>query len=667
MPDATEAAAVIEPADVSRQPNAGGQSPSTVPQQQTTQTPDSGDAGRNFRAALVTMPFAPFWTPSIQLGLLKSIARRAGFATDDYYPNLDLTSLLGIDFYLCVCLSRTTLQLTGDWLFSFAAFGEESNRVDYLAAMPEETARIVETTGKDVAFLNDLRERVIPEFVEDYLNRIDWGSYNIVGFTSTYQQHVASLALARRIKEKHPHVAIVFGGANMVGDPGMAYAKSFSYIDYVVPGEGDIVFPELLSRLAEGREADDMLGLITRCGDGVSFLGPAPLVQDLDSLPTPDYSSYFDTFKRLGIEKDPMFNPEASETPVEGSRGCWWGEKQHCVFCNHKDISMRFRSKSSDRVLREMDEIYATYGVRAFWATDDILDLKMIDGLFGRLAEEKREYRFRFFNLKSNMTREQIRVLSKGGVVGAQAGIESLNTHVLKLMRKGCTKLQNLAAMKWCRYYAILCGWNLLYGIPGEQAEDYVEQLETLRKITHFHPPLRHMQVVHLRYSPLYMDDELFPKKWRRPSAAYYCIYPERVDPDQIACQFDCEMLGVLPEEVHAETREFVHTWWGLWKDHEPALTYRRTDSDIVIDDTRLGPTTRSYSLFGQEADIYEAFDSAPRTPAQVVAALASRRPDLHLDEESVRAACDDFCEAGLMIAEAGKYLSLAIPAEPEL
>jgi ribosomal peptide maturation radical SAM protein 1 len=636
---------------------------------QAIETSLCGEARRSFRVALVTMPFSPGWTPSIQVGLLKSIATQAGFSVDDYYPNVELVALLGIDLYNCVCMSLMTLQLTGDWLFSHAAFGEDVKGSAYADTFPEEISRIASTIGRDAAFLNDLRERVLPEFIETCLNGVDWGAYQAVGFTSAYQQHVASLALARRIKERFPSVTIVFGGANMHGDPGMEFMRAFPYIDYAASGEGDDVFPELLSRLAAGGCTGDLPGMMRRCGDGVSLPAQAPLVRDLNKLPTPDYSAYFQTVRRLGLHEDPSFLRSRIDVPLEASRGCWWGEKQHCVFCNHKDVTMPYRSKSADKVLDELAEMHAKYGTNSFWATDDILDMRMINDLFGRLAEEQRGYRFSFFNLKSNLTREQIRTLARGGVVSTQAGIESLNTRILKLMRKGCTKLQNLTTMKWSRYYGIWCGWNLLYGIPGERVEDYVDQLATLRRITHFNPPYRNMQVVHLRYAPLYMDDEAFPKRWRRPSPAYACIYPASVNPEQIACVFDCEMQDVLPEAAQDETREFIGAWLGLWDGSRPApsLTYRRTGTDIVIDDTRAGANRQtSFTISDEDADIYEAFGNLPRTPAQACAALASASPSLQLDEETVAAACETFCDAGLMIGEGGKYLSLAIPADPE-
>jgi len=250
-------------------------------------------------------------------------------------------------------------------------------------------------------------------------------------------------------------------------------------------------------------------------------------------------------------------------------------------------------------------------------------------------------------------------------------GIESLSTHLLKLMRKGVTKLQNINLLKWCTYYGIDVPCFLLRGLPGEQLEDYADIVATVRLISHLRPPIDSVRLRMERFSPYYYDKELFPTKWQRPAAEYGYIYPSHVNLDDIAFFLDYESAAdVLPEATHEEMNGLVRDWRASWYGDGPraSLTYRRTDSDIVVSDTRfarVGP--RSYTLLGPVADIYDAFSSAPRTPAQACAALSSDCPGLRPDAESVEAACDDLCDAGLMIADGGKYLSLAIPADPEL
>jgi ribosomal peptide maturation radical SAM protein 1 len=628
------------------------------------------DAVRNFRVALVTMPFAPSAQPSIQIGLLKSIVERAGFHVDDYYVNLDLAAVLGVAAYEAMVIAvGTMVAFRGEWLFSVAAFGQEAGGDDFLSVFPGEAAPVADVAGIDEAGLNDLRNRVVPEFLNDCLERIDWGSYNVVGFTSAFHQNVASLALAGRIKQRFPHVTIVFGGANMEGEMGLEYVRAFPCIDYAVIGEGDVVFPELLTRLAKGCETDGMLGVASlRCGR-VSFPGRPDLLQDLDSLPVPDYSAYYESIRRLGVDKDPAFLKLAHDLPFEGSRGCWWGMRSHCTFCGLNGQRMSYRSKSPERLIAELDELQSRHGEGKLFAVDAVLDLRYITEMFEPLSARDRRYTL-FYTTKANLTREQIRLLARGGLSAMLPGIESLSTPTLKLMRKGVTKLQNVNVLRWGTYYNVNVIWNLLYGIPGERAEDYAEQLATFRSITHTYPPSQTMPIMLVRHSPNFEDPQVFATTRRGPAACYRYIYPDYVDLEKSAYIFEYEVTAdTLPTDAYREAREFIATWNDLfWSDQRPSLTYRRVESGVFICDTRAGTNQpRTYTIAGLEAEIYEALSSAPRSPAQVCGMLRAGIPSLAPSEETVAGVCNDLCDAGLMIGEAGKYLSLAIPAEHEI
>jgi hypothetical protein len=69
----------------------------------------------------------------------------------------------------------------------------------------------------------------------------DWSRYRVVGFTSTFQQNAASFALARRIKDAHPRVTILFGGSNFDGPMGLAWMDAVPWIDLAITGEASLL------------------------------------------------------------------------------------------------------------------------------------------------------------------------------------------------------------------------------------------------------------------------------------------------------------------------------------------------------------------------------------------------------------------------------------------
>jgi ribosomal peptide maturation radical SAM protein 1 len=614
-----------------------------------------------FRVALICMPFASAKIPSIQLGLVTALSEEAGFETDAFYFNLDLAAQLRTDFYEALCEHRG--RMTGEWLFSKAAFGADvpSEAEEFFHAFPEEGVW-ARSIGLEQDCLLNLRNAVLPSFVERCALAEDWARYGIIGFSSTFQQNVACLALASRIKSKFPGVKIVFGGANMEAEMGPEYARAFPFIDFVLSGEGDSTFPALLRALACKRPVPQLPGLTVRNGSGLHPGGQAAPLTDLDASPIPNYNAYFDRVNELGLLD--TYKAELA-LPVESSRGCWWGKKYHCTFCGLNGLGMSFRAKTPDRFLAEISALAGRYRISSFEAVDNILDLKYLPAVFAKIEQSKTDYRF-FYEVKANLTRAQLQGLYRGGVRCLQPGIESMSSHVLQLMRKGCTMLQNVRLLKWCLYYGIQVGWNLLSGFPGETEDDYKKQLDVLKCITHLEPPRSIGRIWLERFSPYYHDRERFPVSNVRPQASYRYVYPAHVDLDKIAYFFDYDMGDTIPAEAHSSTQSFVAEWQKLWKsDQRHALSYRRTGDSLLLDYARGPERNGTFKLSGPLASIYEFCVETMHSPRHIVEHLHESAEKHDFSEKEVRDAMDEFCRAQLMLSEDDKYLSLAIPSNP--
>src|SRR6266851_598084 len=95
-----------------------------------------------------------------------------------------------------------------------------------------------------------------PTFLDHCMAAIPWGEYAIVGFTSTFEQNIASLSLAARIKATYPNIVIVFGGANWEAEMGIELHRQFPFVDFVCSGEADLSFPALVERILPGDASD---------------------------------------------------------------------------------------------------------------------------------------------------------------------------------------------------------------------------------------------------------------------------------------------------------------------------------------------------------------------------------------------------------------------------
>jgi hypothetical protein len=151
---------------------------------------------------------------------------------------------IGVPLYEMICEKRA---LFGEWIFSYLLFCENPKRAEYPRLFKPVFEQVAKESGRPASFFEDIATGTAPQFLTWALTAIDWGQYKIVGFTSTFDQNVASLTMAKLIKDLYPNVTIVFGGANYDGEMGLEYFRAFPFIDHVVVGEGEEAFPELVA------------------------------------------------------------------------------------------------------------------------------------------------------------------------------------------------------------------------------------------------------------------------------------------------------------------------------------------------------------------------------------------------------------------------------------
>ncbi|UOZ05330.1 RiPP maturation radical SAM C-methyltransferase [Amycolatopsis sp. WQ 127309] len=600
-------------------------------------------------AVLVSMPFLEVERPSIQLGLLKAIADRHGLPVRTLHLNLDFAVRIGLDYYRSLAEHRG--RQLGDWLFSVEAFGDAAPDPDgkLLAELGTELSYLDGPAESAAARLLSTREHDVPAYLDAVAG--EFAGVRVVCFSSTFQQNSASFALARRLKERHPGIITVFGGANFEGDMGRELVRSVDCVDFAVLGEGDVAFPRLLAALADGTDPGAVPGVARRAGNDVVATPPEPPHDRLDDLPVPDYGEYFARAARLGLPTEHV------TIPFESARGCWWGAKHHCTFCGLNGTTMRFRAKSPARVLAELDRQARRYRTFRFDAVDNILEPSYLKELFPAMTEGARDYEI-FYEVKANLTRAQLKVLAAAGVTRLQPGLESLSSEVLRLMDKGVRAAQNVNLLRWAGYYGIAVGWNILWGFPGETAEAYAAQAAVVPDLLHLQPPAGADRVWLERFSPLFTQPARFPLRRREPEPSYRHVYPSTVDLDRVAYFFDYETEAALDPDVYAPLGDAVSAWTAAWQaDRRPVLVYRTSPGFLQIYDGR-PDRTGTHTFHDALAGIYLACVDRPRTAAAVHRELGLTAP-----VAEVEAVFREFAARGLMFLDENLALALAVPA----
>ncbi|MHB2016083.1 MAG: RiPP maturation radical SAM C-methyltransferase, partial [Candidatus Xenobia bacterium] len=181
------------------------------------------------RVALVSMPFNSTSGPSLQCGLLAAVLKQQGMEADTLHLNLELARMMGLRPY--ERLADVMLPQLGEWMASYAVFGDELPPDDgFLKEFATDIMAQARDSGMDEPGFVAVRRELFPRFLDWCMENVAWEKYDVVGFSSTFQQQLASLAMARRIKHKHPHIQIVIGGSNVLDPMGREHIKAWPWV-----------------------------------------------------------------------------------------------------------------------------------------------------------------------------------------------------------------------------------------------------------------------------------------------------------------------------------------------------------------------------------------------------------------------------------------------------
>jgi ribosomal peptide maturation radical SAM protein 1 len=619
---------------------------------------------------LISMPFSKLNSPSLSLSLLKAFLSQQDIPTKVIYFNLYFAQLIGANPYLQI--GNQSIKSRGgwsvcDWIFSSVLFGYTDQEIeayvkDILLGSSNPHDRFVKPVSTNFMKLVLEARKNVDRFLDECLREVAGCQPRLVGFTSIIQQHVSSLALAQRIKTHLPETFIVFGGPNCEGVMGTETLRRFPYIDAVLVGEGDIVFPQLVQRVIEEKPVSNLQGVYTQSDhSSPGFNSPhaqAPEVDDMDVLPYPDFDDFFEQLEQRSINL-----PHPPVITIETSRGCWWGQKNHCTFCGFNGSRIRYRSKSGQRAFDELNYLIQKHQVRGVEIVDSIFNKDYFKDFIPKLVSQnlKTEIGAEFvYQVKANLNKAQLMKLVQAGFKSIQPGIESLNSQVLRLMRKGVSGIQNIQLLKWCKELGITPAWNILWGFPGESEKDYEHMAALIPKLFHLQPPVYAGNFFLIRFSPYFEHAEKFGITNIIPASSYSYIYP--FSPEAVA---NLAYYFYFDYRIQQDVEDYTETVLkecNSWQKSQDRYDLFSIDKghQIHIWDHRPIASNPLTILSGLQRTLYVACDSAQHISR--LQKLLQDHTDWKCQEEDIEHLLDPILEQNLMIKEGHRYLSLAVP-----
>lgn len=286
---------------------------------------------------------------------------------------------------------------------------------------------------------------------------------DIVGVTATTPTFRNAVFVAAVLRRSLREAVFICGGAHATACPEDTLRPGV--FDFVVLGEGEETFLELLTRIGagEGGAAEDIRGIAFRRKEESFFTAPRPKIQDLDILPFPA-RHLFPPLK--AYRPTPASYRKLPLAVLITSRGC----PSKCSFCDRAVFGETFRQRSVANVMEEVENVICRYGAKEIRFFDDTFTVSpdFVFGICREMKKSKPAVPWTCLTKVTAVTRDMLQAMRESGCWQVLFGLESGDESVLRRLQKGTTVEQNRQAVIWARKAGLRVRADFLVGSPWE-------------------------------------------------------------------------------------------------------------------------------------------------------------------------------------------------------
>lgn len=329
--------------------------------------------------------------------------------------------------------------------------------------------------AKSIEEINDYFEFKDPFFLRekqsDLIKKIE--SPFLFGFSNYIWNHEYNKELAKKIKTIFPDCLILFGGHQISSDTELLEKES--YIDFMIFGEGEDIFAELLLAIKNKKPLSQVSNIAYREND--SIIKTQTRIIERCDYPSPYLSGVFNSILHN--------NPDIDfHTIIETNRGCPY----NCSYCDWGNLNSCFRLFPEEKVMDELQWL-SDNNIRGFGCADANFgmferDEKFVDEMVRLHNEFGVLSRFQVSSAKNSNDRV-FRIAKKlnecGMDKGATLSFQSLNETVLENIHRKNIPVESFSELlKMYNQAGIPTYSELILGLPGETYESFIKGIDTL-------------------------------------------------------------------------------------------------------------------------------------------------------------------------------------------
>lgn len=333
-------------------------------------------------------------------------------------------------------------------------------------------AAVLEKGGHEVRIIDGMAEITSAEKIAGICE-----SFDIVGITSITFLALLSCGVAKAVREHNKNIPVIMGGPHASVLPEEVLQDK--NVDYVVIGEGENTFLELVEALEAKGSIENIKGIGYRKDGKVILTQNRPIQENLDQMPLParhllPMSSYRSSEVRA--KRHPALH-------MMSSRGCPY----NCSFCSNK-IMHRFklRMHSPERVIEEMSVLVKDYGAKEihFWDDCFVFDEERIYKICDLLHKSRLKIPWDCEATMGRVNLKMLKEMRRAGCFSVSYGIEVGSDERLRKINKGWLNRDKIRqVLKLTHESGLRARGYFMFGFVGETLEEMEQTIQFAKEL----------------------------------------------------------------------------------------------------------------------------------------------------------------------------------------
>jgi len=297
---------------------------------------------------------------------------------------------------------------------------------------------------------------------------------DVIGATGVTMNIKKAFAILQYFKELKPDSVFVMGGPHVTFDADTVL-REHSFIDYIVRGEGEITFVELLSKIQHHESPAAVLGISYRENGEIIHNEMRPFIEDINILPFP--ARHLVALTKYRALRFPI--------NMVTSRGC----PHQCIFClGSKMVGRKVRHFETMRIVDEF-EMLSKMGFPQINIVDDLFtsNKKRCIAFCDEIIRRGIRHKWTAFARVDTVSLDLLQAMKHAGCTTLCFGIESGNQEILNTVKKRITIEKCKQAVDLCNEAGIIPMTSYILGLPGETMETVEATMNFARKLSPYY------------------------------------------------------------------------------------------------------------------------------------------------------------------------------------